>query len=72
MVTTLYMIGQTFKRGSNKEEYMLAQVAFSKCAMVSLRDGNRWEEGVEVDDVFAITEEEFNKICDGDKFELVN
>lgn len=72
MVTKLYMIGQTFKRGSNKEEYVLAQVSFGKCAMVSLLDGNRWEEGVKVDDAFAITEKEFKKISIGDKFELIN
>ena len=60
-----YKIGDTFYH----KEYgptMLVSTESRKVMMVVLRSGERWSVNtVKVNDIYDITEEEFNEICDG-------
>lgn len=50
------------------EEYgyaILAQVGIAQIGMIGVKDGNRFKDGIIVDKVDNITEEEFNKITKG-------
>lgn len=62
----VYKTGQFFNRYS--EIYILAQVdSGKKCALISLRDGNRFSEAVKVDAVKEITPSEFKSIKGNDR-----
>lgn len=43
---------------------ILAQVAYKKVALISLENGNRWDEGVDVVDPKNITRDEWVKMFD--------
>ena len=49
------------------DKYMLAQVAPNMACLVGLETGNRLKNPVEVRNIYAITDEEFNKILGGYK-----
>lgn len=55
----VYKIGDFFNDGN--ENYILAQIDFSKCALVSLNDGNRLVDPATVESVVRITQSEFNQ-----------
>lgn len=59
-----YGIGQRFRY--HGAEWILAQVAPSQVALISLEDGNRFREGFEVAHIFNITSEEFSRISNGE------
>lgn len=46
-----------------KAEYILARITFDKVALISLKDGNRWAEPVEVRDATNLTSQEFAGVC---------
>lgn len=56
-----YSVGQRFKT-TYDEEYILAQVDLRKVTMISLSNGNRYEDPIDVDDPQRITREDLNKI----------
>jgi hypothetical protein len=56
-----YEIGDRFKEHLSLREYLLAQVEANKVCLIG-KDGNRWKDPVEVNDVMAITVKEFRKI----------
>jgi hypothetical protein len=55
-------VGQYYAIGYSREPYLLAQVAPRKCVLVALVGGNRWNEGIEVGDIYNITPHEFAQI----------
>jgi len=57
-----YIFGQRFLL-DNETEYILAQVDFDKVVLISLKDGNRYTDVLDVEDSLMITEEEFKIIC---------
>jgi len=65
----LYKLGDRFIREGN--EYILAQPLTNKVCLISLINGNRWEEPYPVENVSRITEEEFSEIRAGSFFELI-
>ena len=73
----VYSIGQRFKvvhKGGNmKGVYMLASVGSEplQVSLVNLKEGTRWNEGVEVKHIFRITEAEMGKIADSAIFKRV-
>lgn len=62
-------IGQRFVGGYGT--YILSQTGSKKVNLISLSDGNRYTEGIPVNKVHNITDEEFREICGGDKFTKV-
>lgn len=65
----VHKIGDRYVNGD--EEYILAQPTNHKVCLIDLTSGNRWDDPVKVVDLFAITEDEWNQICGGDEFVLV-
>lgn len=61
-----YRIGQLFQGGSNI--VMLAQVGRGECVLISLQNGNRWQDPIKVKDVDRITAEELAKMCGEGRF----
>jgi hypothetical protein len=53
-------VGQFYAMGD--EPYILAQVAPSACALIGLKTGNRWREGLKVNNVCNLTQQEFYSI----------
>ena len=51
--------------------YILAQISAVKLILISLYNGNRWSEPVNVEDVDRVTESELKAICNGDNFKLI-
>ena len=52
----------TWNDNYQEEEYILARINENEVLLISLYDGNRWNEAVRVEDDNQITQEEFNKI----------
>jgi len=65
-----YRIGQKFlcDEGGN---YILSQVSPNHVTLVSLNDGNRWNDPQEVKDISAITVDEMLDITLGESFTLI-
>ena len=63
---TEYSIGNTFCRLNS--DFLLAQVQTFKVCLICLETGNRFKDPVSVCDPRRITEEEFEKIVDGNTF----
>jgi hypothetical protein len=56
--------GQTYRDTRDKGDlYILAHVEDEKVALISLNEGNRWDDPVEVGRFGDITPEEFDLIC---------
>ena len=69
-----YSIGQRFHyNGIYQEDYILAQVGALKAALIGLKSGNRYCEGITVKICDNITEQEFEEVAGGEpeKFELI-
>lgn len=66
-----YRIGQRFKDCQSHELYLLVCVENDECVLVGLRFGNRYVLPITVKSPGNITEEEFDKVSGGDKFELI-
>ena len=49
-----YKVGDTFLLKHNNEPHILAQVGYGEVTLISLFDGNRLTEPVEVDDIMCI------------------
>lgn len=64
-----YKIGQRFK--VDDKEQILAQVLPWKVCLVSLDNGNRHFEPIQVRDISEITEKEMMKITAGCKYEVI-
>jgi hypothetical protein len=56
-----YRIGQIFYYGGMR--YLLCQVAFQQVCLIDLSNGNRWQDGVAVQDPNGITQGEFLRCC---------
>jgi len=69
-----YWIGQRYKykykREGKDQEYLLAQVDYSKVALINLRNGNRWGNPVEIVLHEDISIKEWERICSGGEFEV--
>lgn len=63
-------IGQFYIHAFTEEEFILCQVDNYMVCLISIQTGNRWNDPVEVNDVFNITEEEFRSISLLNKFTL--
>jgi len=61
-------MGSRWIKPVNGETYILAQVGNRQCALVSLGDGNRWDEPVSVFDPMNISDDEWERISEGDSF----
>jgi hypothetical protein len=46
-------------KGTFREEFILVQTRKNECSLVSLTNGNRWQNSIIVEDSGAITEGEF-------------
>ena len=57
-----YKIGDRFMY--HEEEYILAQVDYKECCLISLENGDRWDNPVKINDPCFITQEELNEMCD--------
>jgi hypothetical protein len=53
------------------ENYVLASIDSDMMCLISVRDGNRWTEGVDVTDCRDVTDREFNAICSNTDFKRV-
>ena len=76
MCQPTYCMGQRFVNESfGDDHYILAKTnAYPKrVSLINLNSGNLWTNGVEVNDMYKITQTEFNKICanNTDKFRLL-
>jgi hypothetical protein len=60
-------VGDWFK-DSEHAVYVLAQTAPNMCALLSLADGNRYVDEVEVEDVNALNKEEWQAVAGGNEF----
>jgi hypothetical protein len=54
------IVGQKIKTPEGK--YIIAQVEANKVCLISLINGNRWADPIEVKNIGSITEEEFIKM----------
>jgi hypothetical protein len=50
------------------EPYLLVQASYKNCTLVALSGGNRWNEGIEVEQPLDITPDEFAKIAPVDRY----
>jgi len=50
---------------------LLIQIGTSKVALISIRDSNRYIEGVKVKDIFNISEKEFEKISNNESLKYL-
>lgn len=72
-----YKVGQLFEVGLSdwlceKHEYILAQIGPSEIMLIDIKNGKRWSSGIKVNDIYAVTEDEMNKlVADGCTFKLV-
>ena len=67
----MYKIGDIFYIGSLcRNYYILAMFEYSKVSLINLSTGNRWDTPVEVNDPFAITEDEFIRISSNNEFSV--
>lgn len=57
-----YRVGQRFMIGYSKKPYILSQVSEHRVCLISLDDGNRWQDSVPVEDIRAITKSEMLQI----------
>lgn len=57
-----YEFGQLFLEKEDNEIYILAEVDACRAALISLRDGQRWDDPVDVHWVLAIDEDIFDKL----------
>ena len=57
-----------FYRSIDGQVFILAQVDAGKVGLISLRDGNRWHAPVQVGNVNRLSKEEWEVVCDGEKF----
>ena len=55
-----YKVGQMFKIGDDLA--ILAQTSRLLCALIMLKDGNRYSEPIKVDNSIQITQEELNRM----------
>ena len=62
-----YQIGDRFDRDVSGP-HLLAQVATKEVVLISLQYGNRFTDPVEVENLFYITQQEFDRISGGVKF----
>jgi|SRR5690606_2039480 len=53
------------------EDYILACVDNKKIALISLEDGNRWTNPISVNLVDNISEDEWDRITEGEPFQLL-
>lgn len=60
----MYRIGDVFKTDRNFDTYMLCQSESTKVALINLRNGNRWGTCCYVDDLFRISQKEFDRIAE--------
>ena len=65
-----YTIGNQFNLPNN-DRYLLAQVKAGYICLISLKNGNRLREAIEVSDHMTITQEEFDRIVCGYSYQLV-
>jgi len=63
-------VGQRYILDNNEEEFILAQVESSKVSLISLTHGNRWNDPIEVKNIYDISPEEFKEICFHVKFKF--
>lgn len=63
--------GERYTYNGGVSKYILTTPVHDKACLIELTTGNRWTDPVGVDDPFAITEDEWNRICSGDEFTLV-
>lgn len=66
-----YKIGERFVLNNSGDVYILSQTTGNCVALISLRDGIRWEDPIEVESPVAISEHEFQKISDRGDFSKV-
>lgn len=66
----MYRIGQRFL-DLEGDEYILAQTDAYECALICLREGNRYARPKPVDSPSHITEMEFDTIAVYDEFSLI-
>lgn len=72
-----YRIGQVFETGlldfySLKHNYLLSEVSPQKVILINLKDGKRWSNAVDVENSYAITENEMRKlVTEGCTFKLI-
>lgn len=63
--------GARYRNDNWPGEYIVALVARDLVALVSMEDGNRWTDAVEVKDAHNITEDEWTKLTDGKAIRFV-
>jgi len=63
-----YHVGQKFIM--DRQKYILAQCHGGQVALISLLDGNRWQDPISVTDVNYISEEEFLEMKAGTTFKV--
>lgn len=64
-------VGQKFwiKIIGQRTRYVLAQVKCSQVALINISDGNRWHDPVPVDDIYNVSEDEWEAISSGARIE---
>lgn len=63
-------VGARFIKGDT--EYILSQVGNGKVVLVNLYDGNRYEDPIEAEDPYLLSEEEFMQVSDGVDFVMIH
>jgi hypothetical protein len=58
-----YEVGDKFKRSTHT--YILANVGYKTVAMINIESGNRWSDGIEVENIIRIGEKEFSRVING-------
>ena len=66
-----YSIGDRFVCDKGNE-HILSQINWNSIALISLENGNRWEDPVEVQNILKITRSEFAKITVNGDFKKID
>ena len=59
--TNSIKVGQFYSL--DDDVYILAQPSYKRCCLIALEGGNRWNEGIQVEDTYNITLDEFERIA---------
>lgn len=67
----MYGRGDRFKTPDG-DEWILAQVGYFEMTLINLVSGNRYHNFLVIDQMFNVTEAEFEQLSDGETFTKIN